>query len=95
MICLVYILWAKRVTTNTGLGVVGRGLQIREVGMRSLVLNWDSFAMCEGALGTVILAEEVLLKDEVLIFLVACGESVKVDSKEAVQYLNRPISGIK
>lgn len=75
--------------------MVGRGLQIREVGVRFLALNWDSFAVCEGALGTVILAEEVLLKDEVLILLVACGESVKVHSKEAAQYLNRPLPGIK
>lgn len=51
--------------------------------------------MCEGALGTVILAEEVLLEDEVLILLVACGESVKVDLKGAAQYLSRPVPGIK
>lgn len=75
--------------------MAGRGLQIREVGVRFLALSWDSFAMCEGALGTVILAEEVLLKDEVLILLIACGESVKADSKEAAQYRNRPIPGIK
>lgn len=51
--------------------------------------------MCEGALRTVTLTEEVLLKDEVLILLVACGESVKVDSKEAAHYPKRPITGIK
>lgn len=53
--------------------------------------------MHEGALGTAILAEEFLLKDEVLMLLegVACGESVKVDSKEASPIRSRPVSGVR